>query len=168
MRSSFYYHFTITVIFSLLLVALGIFWVILPSAPEFKQDIITFLESNSSMIQFSGICIAVLGIILLISSFFVTRREHHLVIFEKKGPVEISEDILQQYVNSYFSTLFPHAPFNVEAAIKKGKIHLVLDLPETDIDSQKILLESIESDLGKIFHQKLGYKEDFHLSVGFS
>lgn len=168
MRSSFYYHFTITIIFSLLLIAVGAFLLVLPNAPDFQQNIVTFLEANLGLVQFSGVCIAVLGIILLISSFFVTRRDHHLVVYEKKGFVEISEDVLQQYVNSYFSALFPQSSVNVETTLKKGKIHMVLDLPEVEKEAQKLLLETLENDLTKLFEDKLGYKDDFYLSVSFA
>jgi hypothetical protein len=168
MRSSFYFHITITILFSLLLIAFGIFFVILPSAPEFKHHIIDFLESNSALIQFSGILVATLGLILLISSFFVNRRDHYLVVYDKKGRIVIDEDILEQYVNSYFATLFPGTNYHVYSKIKDEKIHLVADLPSVPDESQKILLETIENDLNRLFSDKLGYKNDFYLSISFS
>jgi hypothetical protein len=168
MRSSFYFHITITILFSLLLIAFGIFFVILPSAPEFKHHIIAFLESNSALIQFLGLLIAIIGLILLISSFFVNRRDHYLVVYENKGCIVIDEDILEQYVSSYFATLFPDSRYHVESKIKDSKIHLVADLQGVAKESQKILLETIENDLNRLFSDKLGYKNDFYLSISFT
>jgi hypothetical protein len=168
MRASYYLHLAVTFIFAFLLIALGFFCIFLPRAPLFLQNVVEFISSKSVLVYFVGIGLLAIGFILLVTSFLTRLRDHVLVVYEKKGQISIDQEVLQQYVKSYFSVLFSEDEFFVETRLKKGKIHLAVDITAVPKQSQKILLESIESDLSKLFDEKFGYRDDFHLNISFA
>src|SRR3990167_2285474 len=104
MRTAFYVF--LTVLFSLILIAVGIFLMALPSAPHFRQHLVAFLQEEALTQHLVGAAVVLLGVFFILSCYLFKRKERMLVIGGEGGKATISEEIVLAYLTAYFKSLF--------------------------------------------------------------
>jgi hypothetical protein len=165
MSSNLFYSL-INIAIAIFFLVLGLVAIMLPWSPMVRTDVIQFILEDSIAIFLFGFVFLIIGLVLVIYTLLSTRRSYYRL---KGGPqsILIDEQVVQDYLDSYWKHLFPQAVVPNRLQIKKNKIHLVADLPYVPAAEQKQLLESIKADLTEMFSSFLGYKEPFYLSASF-
>lgn len=163
--SNFFYSL-ISFIVAIFFILLGIISVILPWSPGVRTMLVQFILEDSLLIFLSGFGLIVIGIALIIHAIFSFKR-HYYVIRSDGKLLSIDESLFQDYLNSYWKQLFPNLEVPNRVEIKKNKIYIYADLPDTPLPQQKTLLERIENDLSEIFIRIFGYRNEFIISVSF-
>lgn len=140
--------------------------VMLPWSPIVRSDLIQFILEDSLAICLFGFGFIVVGLAVIINIAFSAKHSYYQL---RAGPysVSIDEEIIHEYLNTYWKNLFPQSPVPNRLTIKKNKIYLVADLPYIPLPEQKRFLEKVKMDLSELFTSTLGYKDMFYLSVSF-
>ncbi|MFZ4772816.1 MAG: hypothetical protein ACOYK9_02355 [Chlamydiia bacterium] len=109
-----------------------------------------------------GACFLAYGLLLLIL-LLMGFRKVYLRVALKGSKVMIDHSIIQEYIQSYFKTLFPGQNPPLEVIFHpKQRLEILTKLPETA--DKELLLKRIENELGVLLARKLGYKEEFILT----
>lgn len=153
-------------IVALFFIMLGVISVLMPWFPTMRVDFIKFLLENSMAITLFGLCFLIIGIYLVISIVLGTRR-HYYEFKVGQHIVEVDEDLIHKYLQTYFAEVFPSQEIPCSLTIKQNLLHVNADLPHVPSDQRSVLLEKIKQDLKSIFSDNLGYDSDYYLSVSF-
>jgi hypothetical protein len=103
------------------------------------------------------------GLILFVL-LLLGYRKSFLRVSLKSSKVLIDRSIIQEYVSNYFKTLLPNENPPLEIIFHpKQKLEILTKLPE--MGDKEILLKRIENELGVLLARKLGYKEEFILTL---
>ena len=110
-----------------------------------------------------GVLFLSYGVILFVLLLLGYRKSFLRVSL--KGPkVLIDRSIIQEYVSNYFKTLLPNETPPLEIIFHpKQKLEILTKLPEST--DKEVLLKRIENELGVLLARKLGYKEEFILTL---
>lgn len=157
----------VNLLFAFLLVALGIFIFTIPYAPDFRQQFVAFFQEGVFDLKVLGGLLALLGLFLLITFYFLHRRGSLVLKMGSSGKVTIDELALQKYVQGYFKDHFPGTTVDFQATCSKGQIYIIAELPQVPFEEQKSFLEQIERDFEKLFRKYLGYNDEFFFTVTF-
>ncbi len=144
----------------------GLVCLIFPWSQTMKNEIISFILNNSTAIFLLGFVLFFIGLGRI---FFILRGMKSTYFHLRSGqkPIWIDESIIQDYLDNYWKTLFPHSTVSNRVILKKNKIYLVADLPYVARDEQKELVHKIKKDLSDMLSLMLGYKDSFTLSASF-
>lgn len=147
-------------------IVLGLIGILIPWFPMVRTDVIQFILEDSLAIFLFGFCFVIIGLGCVFYIALNSRRHYYHV---RSGPyaVQIDENLIQDYLETYWKQIFPHSSVPSRLQLKKNKIHLTADLPFIPPEEQKATLEKIKEDLSQIFASFLGYKQTFYLSASF-
>jgi hypothetical protein len=103
----------------------------------------------------------------MIINFILGTKRHYYEF--KVGPhsVEVDEELINEYLNTYFKELFPTQEVPCRLTIKQNRLHITADLPYVPASQRSLLLEKVKHDLYDIFCSQLGYQSDYYLSTSF-
>ncbi len=161
------------VLYSLISLAVAFFCLMLGAisclvlwSPKVRTDLVQFILEDSLIIFLFGFCFFLIGATILLQVFFHMQKRHYS-IRSKNNSIYISEEIFQEYLNSYWKQLFPKNEIPNEIALKKNKVHISAELPFMPIHQQKAILQRIENDLSELFNRLIGYRKEYVLSISF-
>ncbi len=166
---SFLYNFLyyiVSVVIALFFICFGLVAILLPWSPYFRTDVVIFILENSITISLFGYGFVVVGITLLIGLYLNTRRKTYYMRTGKKT-IAIDEEIVQQYLNSYWQRLYPNQQIPSHMVLKKNRIKVVADLPYASPAEQKTLMQTIQEELQDIFSRLLGYSHELVFAISF-
>jgi hypothetical protein len=127
---------------------------------------IEFILENSIAISLFGFGFIILGSIMVVNLYIGAKRSYYYVRAGNRS-IAIDEEIIQQYLHSYWKRLFPLEEIPTRLVLKKNKIKIIADLPHTPASEQKHFIERIQHDLEDIFSRILGYSHEFVLAINF-
>jgi hypothetical protein len=114
-------------------------------------------------LAFVGLLFLLYGLTLLVL-LLLGYRKSFLRVSLRSSKVLIDRSIIHEYVESYFKTLMPNQNNQLEIIFHpQQKLEILTKLPETQ--DREILLKRIENELGVLLARKLGYKEEFILTL---
>lgn len=161
-----FFYSLINFIVALFFIMMGVISVLMPWFPAMRVDFIKFLLENSMAITLFGLCFLTIGIYLVISIILGAKR-HYYEFKVGQNLVTVDEDLIQKYLQVYFSEIFPTQEIPCGLTIKQNLLHITADLPYVPSSQRDVLLEKIKQDLKNIFGQHLGYDSDYYLSASF-
>lgn len=164
MRTLFYS--LLSFIIAIFFVLIGIVSIMMLFSPAIRNDLVQFILENPVMIFLFGFCFLVTGIALL-AYIWITAQKKHYTIKSKNHSIWVSEDVFQEYLNSYWKQLFPNHDIPNQVLFQKNKIHITADLPFVPIPEQKSIIQRIEQDLSELFNRYIGYRKEYLLSITF-
>lgn len=152
---------------ALIFIVIGIVSFILPWSPAARTDLVQFILEDSYLIFLLGSVFILLGVLILINLWLNFKRRYYRLKSNNRSVI-IDETIFQQYLDTYWSHLFPdtHIPSHVVVGPKKLKI--TADLPYVPVSEQKALLNRIQNDLEELFGNYVGYHRDYLISISFA
>jgi hypothetical protein len=167
------FNFLFKILYSLVSFIVGIFFVllgiiclILPWSAIIRTDMIEFILENSIAISLFGFGFIVIGITIVLNLYIGSKRSTYYVRAGNRS-IAIDEEIIQQYLDTYWKQIFPHQDVPTRLILKKNKIRVIADLPQTPFSEQKRFVERIQHDLEDIFSGVLGYSHEFILNLSF-
>lgn len=166
---NFLYNFlysTLSVVIGFFFILLGILAILLPWSPDIRTEIIQFFLENSVAISLFGFVFIIVGVILVLEVYLNMRRKNYYVRQGKKTII-IDEDVMKNYLQSYWKQTYPKQEVSSRLLIKKNRIKIVAELPFVPKLEQQSLVEHIQEDLQDIFSRILGYSHDLVLVASF-
>ena len=157
---------TVSVVIGLFFILLGLLGILLPWSPHIRTDFIQFILENSIAISLFGFGFIVIGAIVVIEVYSNMRRKIYYVRRGKKSII-IDEEIMKNYLQSYWKQSYPKQDIPSRLLIKKNRIKIVAELPFVPKLEQESLVEHIQDDLQDIFSRLLGYSHDLVLAASF-
>jgi hypothetical protein len=158
---------TVQFLFVVAILLLGGFLMVLPSAPAIRFRLAQTLTDNSFTLFAWGLLVFTLGFLLL-ASFYVIDRKQFLQV--KMGGVErhtiIEEGLIKDYIENYWSALFPNSPTKCLVIVHPDqKLELIVNLPTMSDQECQAVLKRIEKEVSHLLAHKLGYLNDFILTL---
>jgi hypothetical protein len=139
---------------------------LLPWSP-FLQNITThFILENTLIPSLFGLSFTLIGLSIVIYTFLKTRH-HYLQIRTGKLNIILDENIVRQYLETYWQAHFPQSHIPCDLTFKKHSLQIVADLPPLPLSEQKAFLEQVQHDFKDLFGNVLGYPYDVHLIASF-
>lgn len=156
----------ITFVIALFFILLGIMTLLLPWSLSTREMVINFIEFNTWPWNFFGLGFLVIGLALIAHIWFSSRFRYYTVHI---GPysTSLSENVVDDYLRSYWQRLYPHTDIPYQFSFKKNKIQISVDLPYSPKDRQKEQIQQIEEDLSEMMRNFLGYRQNIELSISF-
>lgn len=147
-------------------ILLGILCLILPWSPMIRTDLIEFILANSIAISLYGFGFIVVGLTTVVNLYLSTKRRYTYVRGGTRS-IAIHEEIIQQYIASYWKQAFPQHEVPMRLILKRNSVKVIADLPYTPVAERKLFIERIEQDLQDILTRILGYSHEFILALSF-
>lgn len=167
MRGSQYFFLTIAFLLSLTLFGLGILFLLLPHAPYFHQQLITFLQDRMDLFTWIGLGVFALGC-LLFSVFYAMNRPGYLLIEMGPYPIFIDNEAIATLVKKELEQLYPGKRLHCEVILrKKDKVEILTDLPAIEVEDLEERLNQIEKKLTSMLSTTCGYQREFIFNVSF-
>lgn len=160
------FYSLISLFIALFFLMLGILCLMLPWSPSARTDLISLILENSTSIAIFGMGLLLIGLIIAINIALGARHSYYKV---RTGPrsVQVDENILQSYLDSYWRQTFPTTEIPHRFTLKRNKIQITADLPYIPQNEQKALLTRLSAELAEIFENFLGYRQSLSLSASF-
>lgn len=160
------FYSLISFVVAIFFILIGVISIMIPWSPSVRTDLIQFILEDSIAIFLFGFGFIIIGLAIAINILQSSKRRYYYVRTGNNS-VSIDETLIQEYLNSYWRSLFPQHDVPTRFTLKKNKIHVFADLPSLPVPQQKILVDRIKRDLNDIFSKILGYQNDFMLSISF-
>lgn len=157
---------SIRFILGLFFFLMGLIGIALPWSEFLKTATLQFIVEETLMISLFGLGFALIGLSILVYAILHIR---HRYIQIRLGPkaFTIDEDIIHQYLTSYWKEHFPKQYVPSHLMITKESLQIVSDLPFISEEKQMVFLEQVRKDFDDIFGRILGYTHEIHLIVSF-
>ncbi|MDF2577724.1 MAG: hypothetical protein K0S74_1208 [Chlamydiales bacterium] len=153
-------------LFSLLIIASGLFLIALSRVADIRLDWFLLIEKNTSAFAIYGTIFLLIGVLLLFGCYLCCKRQY--IVFKMGGAkISTSAQIIEKYINIYFKQAFSSHKIESLVSIVDNKICVQVNLPHVSADQQITTLQKIERDLAVIFKSILGYLPSFQVSVQF-
>lgn len=144
----------------------GIIFVLIPWVPAIRTRIVMFLLENPIALSLLGISFVIVGCGFIVNVVLVAQHRYYKIRGGASSAL-VDEHVIQQYVDAYWTRLFPNCEISNAVAIRNNRIHLTASFPHIPLSQQKNLLQRIERDLTQTFSKTLGYEKEFYLSASF-
>jgi hypothetical protein len=161
-----FFYSLISFITAIFFIMLGVLCVLLPWFPGMRTDLIQFLSENAVALVLFGLGFIAVGIATVVNVIMTSRRNY----FQFKigvHPVNVDEELVEQYLLSYWKEVFPEDDIPSRLVIKNNQLYVSADLPYVPQPQQNDVLDRIKTDLRDIFGRYLGYDQQFYLSASF-
>ena len=155
------------IVVAIFFVLLGMISLLTPWFQAIRTHLIAFVNDNPLALSLFGIVALAAGLAIAINVTQSTRHQYYR-LRSTPHPVDIDENLIQQYLDNYWGNLFPHCQIPNRLVLKNNIIYLVVNLPYIPRAEQKPLLARIENDLATGLAALLGYTNEFYLNASFT
>lgn len=133
-----------------------------PAVRLFFENVMIHQYMIFSRIGFGIVCF---GLILLI--FFLTLNRKKYLTFKMHGSKTLIDGaIIRDYLKCYWKEVFPQHEIMYELVLHlPQKIEIIVELPNSFQENREMFLRRIENELSVLLSRKLGYDEEFLLTV---
>jgi hypothetical protein len=156
----------ITFLIAIFFVLLGFIGVLIPWSGAVRAEVISLVTEHSIAISLFGFTFIAIGIAVAFQILLATRLSYYQFTVGN-DKVEVSEEVILKYLNGYWHSLFEGQEIPCNVSLKNNKIHVTADIPFVALPQQEDLLEKIQKELSELFFDFLGYRQEFHLEIGF-
>lgn len=147
--------------------ASGGFLMALPWAPVVRFKLAAFFAEQETFFLLLGSIVVLMGLVLLFGFYWMNRKRFFQVVM--KAPekrIEVEEELVLTSLSIYWKRLFPEEELMTDVLIHRDqKIELIAEIPKLEEETQKVLLEKVEKEIGALLARQLGYEREFFLTV---
>ncbi len=144
----------------LVMACTGLFFIALPWAPHVRFTCAAFIAQRDDLfIPLGGLLLAI-ALILGIGFYFLQRKAYFQV--RMSPAVHVEKALLRTLLESYWKDRYPQEKLKTDVVLHKDqRIEFVAELPNLKETEAQKLLSEVESEVGSLILQQLGYKRDF-------
>ena len=162
MKNGFFFQLLINLLFGLLLLILGIACAVAPFTSNTFFSIKEFFVTYSWSVPLIGICLALVSISMLSWTLSLLRKGHYETVTGKVC-AWVEEHLFEKAIQEFWQQQFPKDTLlSCHAAIRKNKLHLILELQGSFTEAQK---QTLKQELSTYLQNSFGYIDDFALSI---
>lgn len=155
-----------SLLFSVFFLLVGTIGVMIPWSPWIRSEIVQFVLEDSLFFPVFGASLILVGLSFLIYTFF-SLKKRYIIVKSGTHSIKVDENVIQNYLETYWQEQFPHSLIPAELKIKKGIIQITADFPFLPQSEQREFLEKIKNDFQYIFHKLLGCTQEIRLIASF-
>lgn len=161
-----FFSLTISLIIGSFFAILGAFCIALPWSSYLQSATTRFILEHTLILSLFGLGFVLIGLSLV---FYTILRTRHRYLQIRTGDlgITIDENIIRQYLDSYWEKRFHSSQISYSLSFKKHSLQIVAELPSMPYEEQKAFLEEIKQDFTDLFGRTLGYPYDVHLIASF-
>lgn len=161
-----FFNLAISFILGSFFFVVGAFSLVLPWSSFLQKMTTELILENTVMLSLFGLGFILIGLSIVIYTLLNTR---HRYVHIRTGDLAVilDENVIHQYLETYWQKQFPLAQILFQVTIKKHAIQVVADLPYLPLSEQKPFLERVKQDLSDLFGEVMGYPYEVHLFVSF-
>lgn len=145
---------------------MGLLCILLPWFPYLQQISIHFILENSLILSLFGLGFTLTGFSMAAYAILKTGRKY-VEIRTGDLAVILDENVIKQYLETYWQTHFPQAKVSYNINFKKHSLQIIADLPSLSLSDQKAFLEEVKQDFNDLFSRVLGYPYDVYFITSF-
>lgn len=161
------FYSLLTLITGLFFTVLGIIGLLALWFPHIRTALIVFLLENILIISIFSMALFAIGIAIIVNVIQSARHTSY-EFTAGRHLVSVDENLIANYLNSYWKEFFPNTNIPNHVTLKNNKIHIIADLPHFPSEEQKDLLTKIDNDISNILSKIFGYKKEFSLQISFN
>lgn len=145
----------------------GIFSLILSSSPQTRVRFVNWVMDAERELLFIGGLIVLLVVLLMAITIRLDRRQYYQIKMGFYGlAIEVDLDVIRTLASRYWQTHFPTVNAHVDALLRSDQmLELFVELPVLPHGEHEVILQKIETDLGRQLARHLGYRRPFLLTV---
>lgn len=154
-------------LFVVAVIVIGSFLAILPWTPYVRFKIANFLVDRPDLFFPAGVFLCSIGGMLLVGFYTMYRKRFFQV--EMKAPqtmtfveMVVLRSSVEKYCRDAFASKMQLTDFFLHA---NQKIEMVVQISDVDMVEKKALLEKAEKEIGQLLKRKIGYQEEFLMTV---
>ena len=152
-------------VFAVLVLLLGGFFIGLEHASHLRYSIARFFLETALSFSLIGYLILGCGTLLLIG-FYTMHRGTYYRVKMGGGDLLVDATVIRSYLDEYWKRAFPDQELSVDVGVMSGqRLEMFVELPLLAPDEQTSALKKAESELSRILQKKIGYEQEFILSV---
>lgn len=150
----------------LIFILMGIMALLVPWSPQVRTSLVDWILQSSLEMWLFGIAFLLIGLYLVIFSLWHSKTRYYNIQIDNPS-IQISETVVQDYLSTYWKSLFPLNEIPCSVEMRKRKIAILADLPFIPLDDRPDLIQQIQNDLSEIFREHLGYEQGLDIKVSF-
>ena len=140
--------------------ALGTLLVALSFSDPLRFQIAHLIQGEGERLRWIGGTIVGCGALLFFALFAVNRKSY-LSLVVKGAPIQVSREVLQGAIESFFQERFPHEEVKVEVVIhRRVSLEILTNLP-----LREDVFEKIERELGTLLAERFDYQSPLILTI---
>ncbi|NGX41312.1 MAG: hypothetical protein KR126chlam4_01151 [Candidatus Anoxychlamydiales bacterium] len=149
----------IHLVFMMLILSVGSFFVMLYYKPQFIEFFINYMLENPEIVLKIGLFTLAAAFILFIS-FYQLHKKQYLKVLMKKNKTDVDTKLIRNYIEKYFESIYPDKKnrFQVNVDVK-DKLEIIARIDS--LDDKKEFLLNIEEKIGKLLLEHLDYDKEF-------
>lgn len=156
----------ISFLIALFFVLLGIIGALITWSSTVREIVSVIFDHSIAITLFSFMLILI-GVAVAAQIIFASRATHYRFTVRNQL-VKVDESVIQTYLNKYWQELFQGQEIPCHVTLKGNKIHVTADIPYIEQEQQEVLLTKIQQELGDLFGNLLGYRQEFYLAINFA
>jgi hypothetical protein len=161
-----FFYLAISFIIGSFFFTIGAFSIILPWSSFLQKVTTQFILEHTLVLSLFGLGFVLIGLSIVIYTLLNTRHRYvHVQI--GKNAVILDENIIRQYLETYWQEHFPNTQVSFNLKFKKRALQIIADLPFLPLSEQRVFLEQVKQDFDDLFSRVLGYPYDVHLIASF-
>jgi hypothetical protein len=145
----------------------GALFVAVSLLPHVRYILTDFLFSPKvTTLFYIGIAILVLGFLLFFGLYFLGRKRYFQIQMQC-AKLDVDEQIIREYVSSYWKNLFSDCSKKVDVIVHSGRrLEIISEIPQLcQEEPREELLARIQNELGILLARRLGYEKEFILTL---
>jgi len=153
----------IHLVFMMLIISVGSFFVMLYFKPEFIEFFINYMLENPEIVLKIGLFTLASSLILFIL-FYQLHKKQYLKILMKKNKTFVDTTLIRNCVEKYFDNIYPDKKHNFQVNVDvKDKLEIIAKVDS--LDNKKEFLLNIEEKIGKLLLEHLDYDKEFIFTI---
>jgi hypothetical protein len=161
-----FFYLTISLVIGTFFLLLGAVSIALPWVTLLRDKIVQFILEGNLIFTLFGLGFFLIGLSILLYSLLSSKKQY---VYLRTGnrSITLDEDLIQDYLETYWQERFPKHTIPSSFQIKKRAIHIKADFPFLPVLEQRAFLERIQHDFNDLFGRVLGYPHEIYLTASF-
>ncbi|NGX32692.1 MAG: hypothetical protein K1060chlam4_00742 [Candidatus Anoxychlamydiales bacterium] len=153
----------IHLVFMMLIISVGSFFIMLYYKQELIESFINYMLDSPEIVLKIGLFTLASAFILFIS-FYQLHKKQYLKVLMKKNKTDVDTKLIRNYIEKYFESIYPDKKNRVQVNVDaKDKLEIIAKVDS--LDDKKEFLLNIEEKIGKLLLEHLDYDKEFIFTI---
>ncbi|NGX49772.1 MAG: hypothetical protein K940chlam5_01376 [Candidatus Anoxychlamydiales bacterium] len=153
----------IHLVFMMLIISVGSFFIMLYYKQELIESFINYMLESPEIVLKIGLFTLASALILFIS-FCQLHKKQYLKVLMKKNKTDVDTKLIRNYIEKYFDGIYPDKKNRVQVNVDaKDKLEIIAKVDS--LDDKKDFLLNIEEKIGKLLLEHLDYDKEFIFTI---
>ncbi len=149
----------------LLMFAIGLFFIIMPSAPDFCSYVAKVILFKAERFRYIGGFILLITFLLAVG-FAAIHKAQYIKIKMKPYSYSIDSQLIKEYIQTFWNKTYPENKILAEVIVlPKQKLEIIANLSKMSDSQKEAFLEKSNQEISRILCEHLKYYKEFILTL---